>query len=292
MAAIVDLSLHKKQMEVYSSQHRFKVVVAGRRWGKTALSRTMILRAAVKPRARVWYIAPTFRMAKQIMWDEMLDAIPKKWISKVNHSSLTVTLKNRTEVALKGADRPDTLRGVALDFVVLDEFQDMKADVWVKVIRPTLSSTGGKAMVIGCVNRRTKVLPRTGAIEIGSLSKGSPDKTLDPINLDLYGLNSEFHNADGFWNNGVVKTKRIKTKMGFEIEASLPHPMWVMSEDGQQGWKKTEEIESGDRIAIARGMEVWGGKDPMSGWKSHRQEWIKQFDGNVGPKIKEIMSYE
>lgn len=149
MAAIVDLSLHKKQMEVYSSQHRFKVVVAGRRWGKTALSRTMILRAAVKPRARVWYIAPTFRMAKQIMWDEMLDAIPKKWISKVNHSSLTVTLKNRTEVALKGADRPDTLRGVALDFVVLDEFQDMKADVWVKVIRPTLSSTGGKAMVIG-----------------------------------------------------------------------------------------------------------------------------------------------
>ncbi|WP_339118965.1 terminase family protein [Halomonas sp. BMC6] len=149
MAAIVDVSLHEKQMEVYASRHRFKVVVAGRRWGKTALSKAMIMRAAKYPKARIWYIAPTFRMAKQIMWDEMLEMVPKRWIKKINHSSLTITLRNKTEIALKGADRPDTLRGVALNFVVLDEFQDMKADVWVKVIRPTLSSTGGGAMIIG-----------------------------------------------------------------------------------------------------------------------------------------------
>lgn len=149
MAAIVDVSLHEKQMEVYASKHRFKVVVAGRRWGKTQLSRTMILKAAKRPRSRVWYIAPTFRMAKQIMWDEMLESIPKRWIKKINHSTLTIVLRNKTELSLKGADRPDTLRGVALNFVVLDEFQDMKADVWVKVIRPTLSSTGGGAMIIG-----------------------------------------------------------------------------------------------------------------------------------------------
>ncbi|BBI61686.1 hypothetical protein HSBAA_29920 [Vreelandella sulfidaeris] len=130
MAAVVDISLHEKQMDVYASPHRFKVVVAGRRWGKTQLSRSMILRAAKRNRSRVWYIAPTFRMAKQIMWDEILESIPKKWIKKINHSSLTITLRNKTEIALKGADRPDTLRGVALDFVVLDEFQDMKADVW------------------------------------------------------------------------------------------------------------------------------------------------------------------
>ncbi|MFP3387044.1 hypothetical protein, partial [Tritonibacter sp. SIMBA_163] len=65
MAAIVDVSLHDKQMEVYASRHRFKVVVAGRRWGKTALSKAMIMRAAKYPKARIWYIAPTFRMAKQ-----------------------------------------------------------------------------------------------------------------------------------------------------------------------------------------------------------------------------------
>lgn len=149
MATIIDVSLHEKQMEVYASKHRFKVVVAGRRWGKTQLSLTMILKAAKKPRSRVWYIAPTFRMAKQIMWDEMLDSVPKRWVKKINHSTLTIVLRNKTEISLKGADRPDTLRGVALNFVVLDEFQDMKADVWVRVIRPTLSSTGGGAMIIG-----------------------------------------------------------------------------------------------------------------------------------------------
>lgn len=149
MGSIIDVSLHAKQMEVYASKHRFKVVVAGRRWGKSMLSKAMMMRAAKKPRSRVWYIAPTFRMAKQIMWDEVLESVPKRWIKKINHSTLTIVLRNKTELSLKGADRPDTLRGVALDFVVLDEFQDMKADVWVKVIRPTLSSTGGGAMIIG-----------------------------------------------------------------------------------------------------------------------------------------------
>jgi len=149
MAAVIDLSLHDKQMEVFSDPARFKVVVAGRRWGKSRLSLTSMLRAARMPRSRVWYIAPTFRMAKQIMWDELLEMIPKQWVRKTNHSTLTVVLKNKTEISLKGADRPDTLRGVALNYVVLDEFQDMKADVWVKVLRPTLSSTGGHALIIG-----------------------------------------------------------------------------------------------------------------------------------------------
>lgn len=145
----VSITLHSKQMEVYSSPHRFKVVTAGRRWGKTALSRTLMMRAGKKANARVWYIAPTFRMAKQIMWNDLIEAIPKKWVRKINHSSLTIMLINGTELALRGADRPDTLRGVALDYVILDEFQDMKSEVWTKVIRPTLSSTGGGALIIG-----------------------------------------------------------------------------------------------------------------------------------------------
>lgn len=149
MAAKVSLTLHEKQMEVYKSPHRFKVVVAGRRWGKTALSRTSMMTKARKKRARIWYIAPTFRMAKQIMWNDLLESVPKKWIEKINHSSLTIMLVNGTELSLKGADRPDTLRGVALDHVILDEFQDMKSEVWTKVIRPTLSSTGGSALIIG-----------------------------------------------------------------------------------------------------------------------------------------------
>lgn len=67
----------------------------------------MITRAAKKPRQRVWYVAPSYRMAKQIMWLDLQDAIPKKWIRKINETTLSITLKNGSRIELKGADKPD-----------------------------------------------------------------------------------------------------------------------------------------------------------------------------------------
>lgn len=143
------LSLHKKQMEVFRSKARFRVVVAGRRWGKTALSRVLIItRARIKKR-KIWYVAPTYKMAKQIMWHDLLDAIPKQWVKKVNETSLAITLINGTRIELKGADKPDSLRGVGVHFLVLDEFQDISEETWTQVLRPTLADTGGDAIFIG-----------------------------------------------------------------------------------------------------------------------------------------------
>lgn len=104
---------------------------------------------AKKRKQKIWYIAPTYRMAKSIMWDELLDAIPRSWIVKINETTMRILLRNGTTIECKGADKPDTLRGMGLNFVVLDEFQDMKEEVWRLVIRPTLSSTLGHAMFIG-----------------------------------------------------------------------------------------------------------------------------------------------
>jgi len=180
------------------------------------------------------------------------------------------------------------LRGVGIHYLVLDEYQDIDPEAWIKVLRPTLASTGGHALFIGCVNAKTKVLKRSGAVAIESFSIGSADKTLDTANVDLYGLDRSFHNADGFWNNGVVKTRQIKTHMGFEIESSLPHPVWTIDQMGVQGWKKTEDIRTGDRIAIARDMEVWGGVDPLGGLDEHMSAWHKQFDGKRGRKARAL----
>ena len=148
-ATSVSLSLHAKQMEVYQSDARFRVVVAGRRWGKTALSRVLIIRASKLPRQKIWYVAPTYRMAKQIMWTDLLEALPKRWIAKVNETSLTITLINGSRIELKGADKADSLRGVGIHFLVLDEFQDMSEETWTRVLRPTLADTGGHAIFIG-----------------------------------------------------------------------------------------------------------------------------------------------
>ena len=143
------LKLHKGQAIVWRSKARFKVIVAGRRWGKTQFARTDMIREAAQPRRLIWYVAPTYSMAKTIMWPELLDAIPRAWVRKTNETELYILLKNRTRIVLKGADKYDSLRGVGLDYVVLDEFQDMNPDTWVKAIRPTLATTAGKATFIG-----------------------------------------------------------------------------------------------------------------------------------------------
>jgi hypothetical protein len=149
MAATSTLSLHPKQMEVYKSKSRFRVVVAGRRWGKTALSRVLIITHARVAKRKIWYVAPTYKMAKNIMWLDLLDAIPRKWIKKINETTLTITLINNTRIELKGADKADSLRGVGVDFLVLDEFQDMSEETWTQVLRPTLADRRGLAIFIG-----------------------------------------------------------------------------------------------------------------------------------------------
>lgn len=143
------LSLHPGQFYVYKHPARFKVVVAGRRWGKTQCAKSILINAARKPNKLVWYVAPTYGMAQQIMWHEMLSSIPRQWIAKKNETRLTIYLVNGSVIALKGADNPDTMRGVGLSLVVVDEFQDMKVETWNKVLRPTLSTTGGSAVFLG-----------------------------------------------------------------------------------------------------------------------------------------------
>jgi hypothetical protein len=144
------LKLHPKQLQVFKDPARYKVVVAGRRWGKTFLSRTTLVSEACKKRkALVWYVAPTYGMAKDIMWSELIDAIPPRLIRKKNETKLEVVLINGSVIQLKGADKPDTLRGRGIDFVVLDEYQDFKAGTWEEVIYPTLMDKQGRALVIG-----------------------------------------------------------------------------------------------------------------------------------------------
>jgi hypothetical protein len=147
--AVESLFLHKKQMEVFQSKARFKVVVAGRRWGKTQLSKISILKYARIKKRLIWYVAPSYRMAKQIMWPELLAAVPKRWIRKINETTLAITLVNGTRIELKGADNFDTLRGVGIHYLVMDEVQDINPEAWYKVLRPTLASTGGHVLFIG-----------------------------------------------------------------------------------------------------------------------------------------------
>jgi len=124
--------------------------VAGRRFGKTHLSVTELLKAATSGKNKnCWYVAPTYGAAKEIAWDMLIHTIPDEYIVKSNESSLTLRLINGSVISLKGAEKPNNLRGRALDFVVLDEFADMRPEAWFEVIRPSLSDRQGSALFIG-----------------------------------------------------------------------------------------------------------------------------------------------
>ena len=143
------MPLNAGQKQVATSTARFRVVVAGRRWGKTWLATRELARAARLPNRRVWYIAPSYRMAKQIVWDSIKWRLQDlNWVQRINESDLSITLRNGSTIALRGADNPDSLRGVGLDFVVMDEFAMIDEKAWTEVLRPTLSDRGGHAMFI------------------------------------------------------------------------------------------------------------------------------------------------
>ena len=140
------------QWRVYSDSSRFRVLVSGRRFGKTRMSIEELLRAATAGQGKkVWYVAPTYRQAQQICWQMIKDRLASgKWIERKNESDLSVTLKRcGSTISLRGADNFDSLRGVGLHFLVMDEFADIKPEAWFEVLRATLSDTGGRALFTG-----------------------------------------------------------------------------------------------------------------------------------------------
>jgi len=137
------------QQEVYSDPTRFKVVAAGRRTGKSRLAAWMlIINALQTDRGQVFYVAPTQGQARDIMWQTLLE-LGHPVISGSHINNLQIKLVNGATISLKGADRPETMRGVSLKFLVMDEYADMKPDVWEQILRPALADQKGQAMFIG-----------------------------------------------------------------------------------------------------------------------------------------------
>lgn len=150
----IKLNLSKWQTIVWNDPTRFIVVNCGRRSGKTTLVAWKILDFATKnDKTTSWYVAPTYRQAKQILWEMLLEIVPKAIIERKNETELHITLINGSKILVKGADMPDSLRGVRIDFCVFDEcaFMDKWDMIW-KIIRPTLIDSAGKAMFISTPN--------------------------------------------------------------------------------------------------------------------------------------------
>jgi len=142
---------------------RFCVVAAGRRWGKTYFAANWLIDAVLMNESNgksfdgfdVYYVAPTFQQAKDIMF-RLVERLGEGYITKAWPSSLTFQFVNGRVLQLKGADRPDRLRGVGLSHLCCDEYASMRAEVWSYVLRATLADLApeSKALFIGTPDRR------------------------------------------------------------------------------------------------------------------------------------------
>lgn len=156
---IIPIRVTEPQGKIITCKKRFRVVNAGRRFGKSFLAGyEMEMMALNKPGAVVWYVAPTLPTARKVMWNGWIKArdpgtnrphIPQEFIKKSNEQMMTIEFKNGSMLYLLSATDPDNLRGSGVDLVVFDEAAFMPNGTW-EVIRPTLSDKyhEGKALFI------------------------------------------------------------------------------------------------------------------------------------------------
>ena len=143
------MALSQPQKTIVSDTHRFRVVSAGRRFGKTFLAVRELARYARQPEQKVLYVAPTYRMAKGIVWDNLkAKLISLNWVKKINESDLNIQLINGTKINIRGADNFDSLRGLEYNFIVMDEAAMIDPRAWSEVLRATVSNTQGDVMFI------------------------------------------------------------------------------------------------------------------------------------------------
>ena len=219
------------QQEVWNDDTRFKVVAAGRRTGKSRLAAwLLIVNALQADKGHVFYVAPTQGQARDIMWQSLLE-LGHPVIAGSHINNLQIKLVNGATISLKGADRPETMRGVSLKFLVMDEYADMKPDVWEQILRPALADQKGAALFIGTP------MGRNHFYELYKYAEMSDDETyaawhftsydnplLDPSEIDIakksmssYAFRQEF--MASFEATGSEMFKETWIKYGEEPES-------------------------------------------------------------------------
>jgi len=152
----IDLKLHPRQFEVFQDPRPNKIVAAGRRWGKSRLAIAIAISGVLQNELNgydlqdmgVFIVAPTHDQAKRI-YLPMINRIAHPLITKRNGATGRFEFENGRWIEVRGADNPDSLRGVGLSHAILDEYATMKANVWDEILGPALTDVGGHAFFIG-----------------------------------------------------------------------------------------------------------------------------------------------
>ena len=149
---MIEWHINPIRRKILKDSSRFKVLVCGRRWGKTVLSLMYLMKDQFQPNERRWFICPTYRQGKMIVFPILRQMFQGFTGAKLNESEMSVVFDNGAELAVKGADNEHNLRGVELTKCVMEEMAYIKPHVWEEIIYPMLATTQGTALFIGTPN--------------------------------------------------------------------------------------------------------------------------------------------
>jgi len=149
-----DYEPHPSQEQLHLSNARFRVVVAGRRFGKSLLAAKEAEAMILKPPTRGWIVSKTYDLGEKVFREIHknltqkfeLDTVKKGYSSR--SGSMYLEFPRGSVVEVKSADHPDSLVGEGLDWLVFDECASCKASIWEQYLRPTLSDKNGWALFI------------------------------------------------------------------------------------------------------------------------------------------------
>lgn len=223
--AELNFQLLKWQQEVFKDTTRFKVIAAGRRCGKSRLSAvTLLIEALNCPEgSSVMYVAPTLGQARTIMWDLLMD-LGRPIIKSAHINNLEITLVNGRKILVRGADNQDSLRGVSLSYLVMDEVAFIKPEIWEKVLRAALSDKKGRAMFISTPSGRNHFydwfkLGQDGTDEDWKSwhFTTADNETIDPKEIEAakrtlssFAFNQEYMSSFNNAGSGLFKEEWIK----------------------------------------------------------------------------------
>lgn len=240
------------QIDVLTHPARFKLLLCGRRWGKTAAGLMAAVIGHGEERGQwigaadggnVFWIAPTYKQSTAI-WRDLKRAMGEAAEHK-NEQDRDIFLPNGGRVGVRSADNPDSLRGEGLDGAILDEAAFMKPETWYSVVRPMLSETGGWAFFPTTPNGHNWIK------DLSETAKSAPDWA--------------------FWQRPTVENPRVPAA---EIKAARRElGQWQFEQEYEAKFIKQEGAEWPDSYF----NDIW-----CDGWPSERHLVAVALDPSLG----------
>ena len=151
MSFILDLQLHPNQQIIYDDPHRFKVIAAGRQFGKTRLVTRAAGGIALTKKDSIGMVVAPYAKQAYKDWREILRFIPQQYLEDKSAKWMTFSLKNKSEIMMGSAENIDGLRGYTLDWAIVDEAAYCDQEVW-EVLEPALGKQKGQGFFISTPN--------------------------------------------------------------------------------------------------------------------------------------------